>query len=60
MVNHRRTLVKECEQAAGDPQEVARVAYELYEQSGRQDGRDWEHWFAAERLVKTRRTATAA
>jgi len=32
--------------------EIARVAYELWEQSGRIDGRDIENWLEAERIVK--------
>lgn len=31
---------------------VAKKAYELYEQSGRADGRDVEHWLEAEKLLK--------
>jgi hypothetical protein len=34
--------------------EIARVAYELWEQSGRIDGRDLEHWIEAERIVLAR------
>ena len=33
-------------------EEIAKKAYELYEQSGREDGKDVEHWLEAERLVK--------
>ena len=29
-------------------EEIRRRAYELYEQDGRQDGRDHEHWLRAE------------
>lgn len=35
--------------------EVARVAYSLYEQRGRSDGRDWEDWLQAEAIVRSRR-----
>lgn len=35
--------------------EIARAAYELYEKSGRQHGKDEEHWFEAERIVRARR-----
>lgn len=42
--------------AAMDYGEVARVAYELYEQRGREDGRDLEDWVKAEELVRQRRT----
>lgn len=34
--------------------EVARVAYALYEQRGRNHGRDQDDWFEAERIVKQR------
>lgn len=35
--------------------EIAKVAYELYERDGRQDGKDREHWLEAERIVRARR-----
>ena len=35
-----------------DAQEVARVAYELYEKRGREDGRDMEDWLRAEAIVR--------
>ncbi len=35
-------------------EEIAKVAYELYEKSGRIDGRDVENWLEAERTVKAR------
>ena len=40
--------------AAGQPheQDVARRAYELYEQRGGQDGRDWDDWFQAEQELR--------
>ena len=38
-----------------DDQEVARVAYELYEQRGREDGHDLEDWLKAKQIVKERR-----
>jgi len=31
--------------------EIARVAYELYEKGGFVDGMDEEHWFAAEQKI---------
>lgn len=40
--------------AAVDLQEVARVAYALYEKRGRLDGYDKRDWFEAERLVVER------
>ena len=30
---------------------IAKKAYELYEQSGRIDGKDVEHWIEAEKIV---------
>ena len=35
--------------AAADHSDIAQRAYELYEQRGRQDGRDLEDWLKAER-----------
>jgi len=35
--------------AAADHADIAQRAYELYEQRGRQDGRDLEDWLKAER-----------
>ena len=35
--------------AAADHADIAQRAYELYEQRGRQDGRDSEDWLKAER-----------
>lgn len=32
--------------------EIARVAYEIYEKSGKINGRDIENWLEAERLVR--------
>jgi len=37
-----------------DYQEVARVAYALYEQRGRVDGHDVEDWLEAEQQVRQR------
>jgi len=34
--------------------EIAKKAHELYEKSGRVEGRDLENWLEAERLVKRR------
>jgi hypothetical protein len=33
-------------------EEIAKKAFELYEQSGREDGKDLEHWLEAEKLLK--------
>lgn len=35
--------------------EIAKVAQELFEKSGRVPGRDLENWLEAERIVKARR-----
>ena len=35
--------------------EIAKVAQELFEKSGRIHGRDLENWLEAERIVKARR-----
>ena len=35
-------------------EEVAKVAYELYEKRGRVHGQDMEDWFKAEMIVKKR------
>jgi hypothetical protein len=36
-------------------EEIAKVAYELYERDGRQNGKDREHWLEAEGIVRARR-----
>ena len=36
-------------------EEIARVAYELFERHGRTHGRDQQDWLEAERLVRQRR-----
>lgn len=38
-------------------EEIARMAYELYERRGRIDGHDLEDWFGAERIVTQREEA---
>lgn len=35
-------------------QRIAETAYELYEQRGREDGHDVEHWLEAEATVTSR------
>jgi hypothetical protein len=32
-------------------EEITRMAYDIYEQNGREDGNDLNHWLEAERLV---------
>jgi hypothetical protein len=43
----RPKRLKELEERQWD-QDVARRAFELFEQRGREQGRDWEDWFHAE------------
>ncbi len=40
--------------------EIAKVAYELFERDGRQHGKDKEHWIEAEMIVKARRMERGA
>ena len=42
--------------------QVALMAYEVWDKAGRPQGRDWEFWFAAERqlLASTKPAASAA
>ena len=44
----------------GDPEEVARVAYEFFERRGRAHGYDLEDWLEAERIVQARRRGARA
>ncbi len=37
--------------------EIRRRAYELYEQRGKEDGRDWEDWFRAEAELSSKEKA---
>lgn len=32
-------------------EQIRRKAYELFEKRGRQNGRDWEDWFEAEKVL---------
>ena len=34
--------------------QIAKLAYELYEQRGCVDGHDWEDWLEAERIINER------
>ena len=36
-------------------EEIARVAYELFERRGQTHGNDQQDWFEAERVLRTRR-----
>ena len=53
-VNNRLRFGAQPAARSADPSEVARVAYELYEQRGREDGRDLEDWLKAEVTVRER------
>ncbi len=35
-------------------EEIAKLAYELYERSGRIEGRDRENWLEAEKIIRAR------
>ncbi len=39
--------------------EIAKMAYELFERDGRVHGKDREHWEEAERIVRARHSAAA-
>jgi hypothetical protein len=39
-------------------EEIRKKAQELYEKSGRQQGRDMDNWLTAERLVKSQLCGT--
>ncbi len=56
-LRNQRTDVQDppCEQ-----DEVARVAYQLYEERSREDGHDLEDWLKAEAIVKQRADRCAA
>jgi len=43
------------EPSSGSYEEVARIAYELFERRGGVHGHDLEDWVEAERLVRARR-----
>ena len=38
--------------------EIAKVAFELYEKSGRVDGKNLENWLEAEKIVKAKYAGT--
>jgi hypothetical protein len=48
------------EQSRLDQDQVARRAYERYEERGREDGRDQEDWFAAEQELSGRSSESSA
>ncbi|MGO9611423.1 MAG: DUF2934 domain-containing protein [Dissulfurispiraceae bacterium] len=41
-------------------EEIKKLAYELYEKSGRCEGRDLDNWFEAESIVKGRETGESS
>jgi hypothetical protein len=41
-------------------EEIAKVAYELFERDGSQHGKDQDHWLEAERIVQKRMAAKKA
>jgi hypothetical protein len=43
----------------GAADDVARRAYELYEERGREHGHDWDDWFRAEQEVSARSSQRA-
>jgi hypothetical protein len=51
----RRPAAKSASASPSDRDEIARVAYEFYEQRGRLDGCDVEDWLRAEAIVRARR-----
>ena len=54
----RNQRVQEAQAQAADHAEVARLAYELYEQRGRVGGYDLDDWLRAEAMVRQRRRQT--
>lgn len=44
-------IAEEASKGAQAQEHIARLAYELYEQRGRQEGRDLEDWLEAEQQV---------
>lgn len=63
MANSRGFLKRRQESGNGnvhaDAGEVARVAYQLYEQRGRAHGHDLDDWLKAEAIVARRNTRLA-
>lgn len=47
-------------EGALDPQEIACVAYELFEHRGGEHGHDLEDWLEAEAIVRQRRASPPA
>ena len=53
-VTAQRKTAKREDAPAVDVQEVARVAYELFERRGGEHGHDFEDWLKAESIVRHR------
>ncbi len=54
-----KKAVNEAASASLNDEEVARVAYGLFERRGRVDGNDQQDWFEAERVVREHRRGRA-
>ena len=50
-------VISSCGEMASEPthDEIARRAYQLYEERGGADGREWDDWLRAERELRARR-----
>ena len=60
MPTPQRTTKQDAKSTADLQDEVRRRAYELYEQRGREDGRDLEYWLQAESEVAQKKAKTVA
>ena len=60
MANNRGWRLASRKKAQSEPvfdeQEIARVAYQLYERRGRIEGHDFDDWLRAEEIVRQRVT----
>jgi hypothetical protein len=52
-----RLLMKDTSGGRPSRDEIARLAYRLYEMRGRRDGHDLDDWLAAERQLGRRRSS---
>lgn len=43
------------QQPAALKEEIARLAYQIYEEEGRPEGKSYEHWARAERALREQR-----
>lgn len=52
---HKQIIQRRAAQRAARPtqEEIARLAYQLYERDGKPDGKDLEHWFNAEAMMES-------